>query len=215
MHDVDQQLMAAARALVPGLPDHTVWTTQPPGHRKAVLFTSINLTEDARRRTFHPVPEAYYRPDDTDLLLTLPGGIPVPMANLTPAQQSTARRQAAGAVHIDTTQGKPGTVTRLAVKPATVHLALVEGRANAATLGRVTSYAPFCTRALLTRVRPSTNFLIEAGFYGVGVALQTPEGIEVLVKPVPWVLRRHSPAGWCFVEHAYLAATLVPKRADP
>lgn len=212
MANFDDRRMTVARALVPGLPAHTVWTPEPPDHPEAALFTSIDPTEDARRRTFRTAPDAYYRPDETALLLDLPLGSPVPMANLTPAQQSVARRMAAGAVHIDTTQGKPGTVTRLAVKPATVHLALIEGPANATTLANVTSYAPFCTRALLTQVRPSTDFLSEASFYGVGVALRTADGgIDVLVQAEPWVLRRHSPAGWCFVEHAYLAATLVPK----
>ncbi|MGW4803051.1 hypothetical protein [Kitasatospora sp. NPDC004272] len=211
MHDVDAQLMGAARVLVSDLPATAVWTMQPEGHPEAVLFTSPDPVEDTRRRAHQHARDVFDRIEETDLLLALPHGIPIPLNRLTRAQQRRARFLSPCAVHIDT---QAGTATRLAVRPATVHLALVEGPLTSTTLGNASMYAPFCTRAVLAPHPPrNPELLTEADFYGIGVALETDTGPQVLVRPTPWVRRRHSPAGWAFEESAYLAATLVPKEA--
>ncbi|RPE27239.1 hypothetical protein [Kitasatospora cineracea] len=211
MHEVDAQLMGAARALVPDLPATTVWTMQPEDFPKAVLFTSANADEDTRRSAHPHAKNVFNRIEETDLLLALPHGYPIPLERLTRAQQRRARFLAPCAVHIDT---QAGTATRLAVRPATVHLALVEGNLTRHTISEASAYAPFCTRAVLAPRPPrDPGLLAEADFYGIGVAIGSGTGHEVLVPPKPWTRHRHSPAGWAFEEAAYLATTLIPKDA--
>ena len=208
----DAGALRAARALVPHLPADAVATAAPRGFPPATLFTNADPAEDARRRTAgaDAGPGAYCRIEQTALLLSLPVGIPVPLDVLSPADQAGARRLPPGAVRIDTTGGQPCTVTRLALRPATVHLALVQGPVNARTLARAGAFAPFCARAVLAGRTPHEGArLAEADFYGIGSAVDTTAGPEILVPAAPWTLRRHSPAGWLFTEQAYRAAVLA------
>lgn len=50
---------------------------------------------------------------------------------------------------------------------------------------------------------------MEADFWGIGVTLDHDGEHEVLVEPEPWVLKRHTPAGWLYVERVYKAATVA------
>lgn len=136
----------------------------------------------------------------------LPAGFPIPVGALPVRDQRQLRRIPAGAVHIDYAHGRPAHVTRLAVKPAVVEVATVEGRVNAETMGRATAFAPFCRRQIVTPARPTIDRLAEADFWGVGVVLDHSGEQEVLVEPKPWRPVRHTVAGWQFVERAYQAA---------
>jgi hypothetical protein len=134
-----------------------------------------------------------------DLLMTLPEGMAVPVATLSDSQRRALRRLPAGTVTTADQQ-----VTRLAVRPVRAVLATVRGRCSRTSLERASKFAPFCSRRVLTRVRPDLETLIEYDFYGVGVTYQHADGAEEsLSSPRPWVPQRHTPAGWWFAERAY------------
>jgi hypothetical protein len=207
-------LMAVARALVPGLPAGTVLAPTPTGHSEGRLAVSIDTAELHRRAEWGdrlPVTD----PSQLDLLMELPVGVQVPVGSLSEAQTRALRRMPRHAVHLEgPLYSRPTHATRLAQRPARVHLAMVRGKADRHGMGAVTSYAPFCTRALLLDAPPrNSGFLTEAGFWDVGVALLHAAGeAEVLVEPVPWRARRHSVAGWRFTEQAFLLAVHATMR---
>jgi hypothetical protein len=43
---------------------------------------------------------------------------------------------------------------------------------------------------------------MEAEFYGMGLLIATSNDVEVVVPPRPFVRRRHTVAGWRFLEEA-------------
>lgn len=180
----------------------------PAPHMPAArLHLTLDPAEHQRRTLAGAGP--VLDPGVLDLLLGLPAGIPVALADLTDRERKTARRLPKGAATL-----AAGEVTRLAVRPCTVHLATVHApTVSKAALTRAERFAPFCARAVLATHRPHTpETLIEADYWGIGIIWQRPDGEqEVLVEPRPWRLMRHSPAGWRFVEHAYAAATAQPE----
>jgi hypothetical protein len=159
---------------------------------------AVDSVEDARRR-------AAGLGAVTDwtvltLLLTLPEGFPVPVASLSDRDRRALRRVPAGVVEVS-----GGEAVRMAVKPLRAVLATVSGTCSETALGKASSFAPFCARRVLTRVRPTMpETFIEFDFWGVGITHRTPDGTEeTLVEPRPWRPLRHTPAGWRFIEQAY------------
>jgi len=180
---------------------HVHQVPAPRGYGRATLTVTLNAAEHERRQTASL--DGITSPAVLDLLMQLPVGFPVPVGALEVRDQGLLRKVPAGVVHVDYRHGRPAHVTRMAVKPATVDLAVVEGRLNDTTLGRATGFAPFCRRMILTPTRPSADRLIEADFWGVGVALDRSGDHEVLVDPKPWQPMRHTAAGWVFIERVY------------
>lgn len=176
----------------------------PRGYGRAMLTVTLDPVEHERRRQAGL--GGITSPEALDLLMQLPVGFSVPVGALAARDQRLLRKLPAGVVAIDSVHGRPARVTRLAVKPAVVDLAVVEGRLNAETLGRATGFAPFCRRTVLVPVRPPAERLAEADYWGVGVTLVRGGEHEVLVEPAPWRPQRHTAAGWLFVERAYQAA---------
>lgn len=181
-------------------PPGPVVVPAPRGYGRAMLTVRPDEAEHRRRRQAGL--GAITSPAILDLLMQLPVGFPVPVGALAVRDQRLLRRLPAGVVHIDYVHGRAAHVTRLAVKPAVVDIAVVEGRVNAETMGRATGFAPFCRRQIVTPVRPPAERLTEADFWGVGVAYRG----EMLVAPAPWRPQRYTAAGWLFVEEVYRAA---------
>lgn len=176
----------------------TVVLPHAPQVRSASLLVAVDPVEDARRRTagLGAVTDMVA----LTLLLALPAGFPVPVASLSVRDRRALRRLPAGAVEVS-----GGEVVRLAVKPLRAVLATVTGTCSQTALGKASSFAPFCARRVLTRVRPTMpETLIEFDFYGVGITHRASDGSEeTLVEPRPWRPMRHTPAGWRFIEQAY------------
>lgn len=211
-----RRLEAAARALIPGLPDDTVMVPAPDSPR-TTLFVTIGQDEHQRRAG--AVSPAITSVAILDTLLTLPHGMPVPWMSLTETQCGDAA--AAETAHKAVTSEHRGwgdtfaiEYTRLAVRPLTVHLALIPGHEPRTAVHAATRYAPFCTRAVLLTHPPRNQALLpEADFWGVGIthaphppaddASDNPDAPQVLVRPRPWKRMRHSSAGWLFEERVY------------
>jgi hypothetical protein len=181
-------------------PNRTVPAPEPRG---ATLHLTLDAAEHQRRTESAASP--ILDPASLDLLLALPVGIPVAVGALSWSQQQAVRRLPRGAADRTRTH-----VTRQAVRPCRIDLATVSGPPTRKSLGRAGWFAPFCSRTLIIpRVPRRKDFLTEADFWGIGVTLDHAGEREVLVEPEPWVLKRHTPAGWRYVERAYKAATVV------
>jgi hypothetical protein len=140
--------------------------------------------------------------DVLELLLDLPIGASVSVASLTQRERLALTRASHGAVSV-----RNGRVTRLAVAPMAVELALVAVRNWQEGLEVAGRFAPFCARAMVLRRRPTEldDVELQAGFYGVGVIVADGRSTEVLVKPTPFQRVRFTAAGWRFLEEVYRA----------
>ncbi|MFC9916257.1 hypothetical protein [Streptomyces sp. NPDC127197] len=132
--------------------------------------------------------------------MALPTGIPVPVENLTECQQRDVCRAPAGILDLTL-----GLVTRHAIRPCRVDLATVKATCTRDSIGRASSYAPFCARAVVTPNPPRRDYLLsEANYWGIGVFLDHGNGdVETLIAPQSWQPKRHTPAAWRFAELAY------------
>jgi hypothetical protein len=181
-------------------------TTACPGHQAVVnvlgtrglLRYRFDPYEDERRRQAHV--GAIPNPQVLDLLLGLPIGISVPITSLTPLERSALRLAPSGAVAVDA-----GAVTRLAVHPLVVDLAVISARRWQSGLEIAGRFAPFCSRVLMLHSRPmdTEGLRSQADFYGIGVVVAHGTEVEVLVTPRPFIRRRFTAAGWQFVEEVY------------
>lgn len=167
-------------------------------HVQATLHLSIDPVEHRRREAAGLREITDYSLLDT--LFGLPVGEPVPLDALTGREREDVGQAPHGVLDIS-----GGCVTRLAVRPCRVELATVRGTCTRKTLARASQFAPFCTRAVITTVRPTApEELIEFHYWGIGVIHEDPDGArEVLVEPQPWRPQRVTPAGWRFAENAY------------
>ncbi|MGW4758454.1 hypothetical protein [Streptomyces chartreusis] len=138
-----------------------------------------------------------------DVLMALPHGLPVPLADLTDHQRAYIRRAPAGICTVT-----DGQVVRHVTRPCQVQLATVRA-ASASQLAwdAAEKFATFCARRVIITRAPSVNWpekLLEFGYYGIGVCLEHPDGrLETLVEPRLWRPKRHSPEAWWFAETAY------------
>ncbi|WP_053619600.1 hypothetical protein [Nocardiopsis sp. NRRL B-16309] len=147
--------------------------------------------EIARRQDANAAPVTNW--SALELLSALPVGEPVPEVALRARERHLIGSLPHGAALRD-----GATITRLAVRPLAVDVAVVTGP-PAKAFNAATSFAPFCARAVhLTRLPDSKRdmYLTQASFYGVGVTVAGEE----LLAPVPYRPKRHTPAAWRFVE---------------
>jgi len=165
---------------------------------RAVLRFRLDLVEDDRRRRAHS--GAIRSPEVLDLLLGLPVGVPVPIGSLTPSERSALRVAPPGVVTVDA-----ACVTRQAVYPLAVDLAVVASRGWRTGLEVVGRFAPFCARVMLLRQWPddAENLRMQADFYGIGVVIAHGTDVEILVAPHLFQRRRFTAAGWQFIEEVY------------
>jgi hypothetical protein len=166
------------------------------------LQVEVDPVEHQRRQTDHLGGITNW--DVLGLLMELPVGEPIQVGDLDWGKRPILRKIPAGAADLTRTH-----VTRLAVKPCRVHRAIVTGPATRRSLERAGRWAPFCARTVLISKPPrSATFLTEADYWGIGVTLDRGDGQhEVLVPEKPWMPKRHTLAGWRFVEQQYQRAT--------
>lgn len=135
-----------------------------------------------------------------ETLLTLPVGIPVPLESFDRHQRRAVRALPAGAAERDRS-----TVTRSAVRPLQVDLAVVRASGWRQGLERAGRFAPFCRRAMVLARRPARldEALMEADFYGIGVLIASKDSVEMVLEPGEHRPLRHTAAAWHFVEELY------------
>ncbi|MET8658372.1 hypothetical protein [Streptomyces griseus] len=165
---------------------------------KALFFYRLAPAEDERRREVGA--ERLDRRHPLETLLSLPVGMPVPLASLDQHERRALRSLPAGAADRDRR-----TVTRRAVRPLQVDLAVVPASGWRQGLERAGRFAPFCRRAMLLSRRPARldEVLAEADFYGIGVLIDMGDKIEMALEPEPYRPQRHTAAAWRFVEELY------------
>lgn len=178
----------------------------PGGHAKmlsllgsdVLVFYRFDATEHARRRRVGMKALTGMGPLET--LLTLPVDMSVPLDSLSTKDRAAVRRLPAGSADRDRRD-----VTRHAVRPLHVDLVVVTARQPRRGLEAATRFAPFCSRAVLLR-RPAPrmdDLLNEASFYGVGVLVDSPSGVEMVLEPRAYRPQRHTAAAWRFIEELY------------
>ncbi|WP_035850989.1 hypothetical protein [Kitasatospora azatica] len=134
------------------------------------------------------------------VLHALPAGLPVPLETLTRPEQAEVRRLPSGAARVTAR-----TVTRSAVRPLAVDLAVARATRTRHPLEAAGQFAPFCRRAILLKQPPvrHDDLVLEAALYGIGVLAQDRGGIRLLLAPAEHRPQRHTAAAWHFVEDLY------------
>lgn len=165
---------------------------------EALICYQFHDSEHARRRRAGP--GTISSADVLELLLSLPIGMPVPVASLTGRERAALKSAPRGAVSVC-----DGQVTRHAMAPVMVELALVVARTWRDGLEVAGRFTPFCARAMVLRRRPAdlVGVQLQAGFYGVGVIVVDDQSAEMLVEPAPFQRLRFTAAGWRFLEDVY------------
>lgn len=165
---------------------------------EALFFFRMDAAEDVRRRAVSAGRLDKLPPLET--LLTLPVGLPVPLASLDQRERRDVRALPAGAADRDRRA-----VTRWAVRPLQIDLAIVRSSGWRQGLERAGRFAPFCRRAMLLERRPARleESLAEADFYGIGVFVPLGDGVEMVLEPRAYRPQRHTAAAWAFVEELY------------
>jgi hypothetical protein len=139
--------------------------------------------------------------DSLRLLSRLPHGEAVQVADLTDTERRGLRRLVPGVAEIAS-----GTVTRLAIPPVTIKLAIVTDHNLDRGLDRASRFAPFAPR-LLALTRPPDDVAyaqVEARFYGIGLAAIAADDVIMLADPEP-PRRTAGPVTWRVREEAYAA----------
>ncbi|MFF3578642.1 hypothetical protein [Streptomyces mirabilis] len=157
-------------------------------------------TVECERRAAEGTPPLI-RPDVLDLLMGLPVGEAVPVSSLSPPERRALKAVPKGAVIQSN-----GTVTRQVVHPLRVDLAIVPGRGWESAMEKAELFTPFCARAVLVErpLRRKDDAMLQADFYGIGLLALVGNDLDVLVPPRPFVKRRHTVAGWKFLEDLYV-----------
>jgi hypothetical protein len=194
--ELDVEAAHAASRLVTPVEGHQA--VVPVLGTRALLCFRLVPHEDDRRKQAHL--GAIRSPEILELLLGLPADVSVPVASLTASERSALRLAPPGVVAVDA-----GSVTRQAVYPLAVDLAVVAPRGWRTGLEIVGRFAPFCSRVMLLRQWPNDagDLRMQADFYGIGVVVANSVDVEVLVPPRPFHRRRVTAAGWQFLEEVY------------
>ncbi|MFF3277324.1 hypothetical protein ACFYWU_41350 [Streptomyces chrestomyceticus] len=192
---IGRSVRTASAALLPAGTEAAVACLQGV---EALFFHRLDFAEHARRRDAGAV--RLDRMAALETLLTLPVDVPVPLASLEAGRRRSVRALPAGAADRDRTA-----VTRRAVRPVRVDLAVVRAAGWRQGLRDAGRFAPFCRRAMLLTRRPAglEELLAEADFYGIGVFLAAAHGVELVLAPEEYRPLRHTAAAWCFAEELY------------
>jgi hypothetical protein len=135
------------------------------------------------------------------VLSYLPHGEAVPLAGLTNAERRVLPRLPPGVAEVT-----GGRVTRLALPPVTIRLAIVVDDVLDRGLDRASKFAPFAPR-LLVLSGPTDDLAyaqVEARFYGIGLATAGAGDVVMQADPEP-PRRTVGPVTWKVREEAYAA----------
>ncbi|MFD8105333.1 hypothetical protein [Streptomyces microflavus] len=165
---------------------------------EALFFYRMDDAEHERREAVGAARLDRMHP--LEVLLNLPVGLPVPLASLEKQERRAVHALPCGAADRDRR-----TVTRRAVRPLHVDLAVVRATGWKRGLEEAGRFAPYCRRAILLTRRPAgiSEALAEADFYGIGVFLISDEEVEMVLEPRDYRPLRHTAAAWSFVEEMY------------
>ncbi len=184
---------------LPGLP------ATVPGIRgcllgvEALLFLGLDEHEHWRRRAAGLT--TVCDRDSLRLLSRLPHGEAVRVADLTDVERRSLRRLPRGVAEV-----AEGRVTRLAIAPVAIRLAIVIDDVLDRGLDRASRFAPFAPRLLVLTGPPDDLAWAqaEARFYGIGLAMAGDDGMVMLAHPEP-ARRSAGPVTWRVREEAYAA----------
>lgn len=168
----------------------------------ATIVYRPNRDEQNRRRQAGLT--AVTRLDQLDLMMQLPAGIPVPETSLSTVERRLIQRLPDGCVeHTD------AGVVRLLARPLAVKLVIVTCPSWLAGLKRAGRFAPYCNRVLAMPGEPRDihQAAVEADFWGIGLVVNTAHEPRLVVAPELFVQRRHTPAGWSFLEDIHRQIT--------
>lgn len=165
----------------------------------ALLLLSLDRHEHRRRRAAGLT--SVCDRDSLRLLSRLPHGEAVRVADLTDLERRGLRRLPRSAADV-----ADGRVTRLAIPPVIIRLAVVVDDVLDRGLDRASKFAPFAPRLLvLTGPTDDPAFAqAEARFYGIGLATAGADGVAMLADPEPG-RRSAGPVTWRIREEAYAA----------
>lgn len=168
---------------------------------EALFHYRMDCAEHERRSSVGAARLDRMHPLET--LLRLPVGLPVPLSALAQRERRAVCALPAGAADRDRV-----TVTRRAVRPLHVDLAVVRATGWKRGLEEAGRFAPYCRRAMLLTRRPArmSEALVEANFYGIGVFLALHDEVEMVLEPGDYRPLRHTAAAWWFVEELYQRA---------
>ncbi|MER6197135.1 hypothetical protein ABT234_07130 [Streptomyces sp. NPDC001586] len=140
------------------------------------------------------------RPDVLDLLMSLPLGEPVPASSLSERERRVLKSLPKGVV-----VRRDGAITRRAAQPVHIDMAFVPGRSWESAMEKVERFTPFCSRAVVVdgSLRRKDDAVLRAEFFGIGLLTLQGDSVEVVVPPRPFERRRHTVAGWKFLEDVH------------
>lgn len=190
--------MAASQHLSDLLPPGSTMSPLRVIGTDAYLAHRVDLAEHDRRTSAGL--DAVETSDQLELLMSLPIGMPVPVASLSLREQRHLRRLPPGAVEIVDDE-----VIRAAVTPIHIDIAVVPAPNWRAGLEHAGRFAPFTTRMMWLRRKPADldHLSFEAQRFGVGVMIGWHDDPDILLAPAPYVRRRFTAAGWLFTEQVY------------
>ncbi|MEU6825465.1 hypothetical protein ABZ921_33040 [Streptomyces atriruber] len=195
-----EPLGVVAGALVPGdlVPrDANLAVVEAEG-AKVVAAYRFEARERERRAAADMAPLT--RPDALNLLMALPLGEPVHAESLSGRERRALKCLPKGAV-----VRRDGSITRLATQPVHVDMVFVPGRSWESAMERAERFTPFSARSVLIDgvLRCKDEAVMRADFYGIGLLHVQRDAVEVVVPPIPFVRRRHTVAGWRFLEDVH------------
>ncbi|MFE1961992.1 hypothetical protein [Streptomyces sp. NPDC059479] len=189
-----------AGALVPGdlVPREAKLAVVEAFGTKAVVAYRYDARERERRAAVGMPPLT--RPDSLNLLMALPLGEPVPARSLSERERRALKSLPKGAVVC-----RDGLITRQAVQPVHIEMVFVPGRSWESAMERAERFTPFTARTVLVDgvLQRKDDAVMRADFYGIGLFVVQGEAVEVVVPPRPFVRRRHTVAGWKFLEDVH------------
>ncbi len=165
----------------------------------ALLFLGLDEHEHRRRRAAGLT--TVCDRDSLRLLSRLPHGEAVRVADLTDLERRGLHRLSPNVAEIAGDR-----VTRLATPPVTIRLAVVVDDVLDRGLDRASRFAPFAPRLLVLTGPPDdlASAQVEAGFYGIGMAMAGADGVVMVADPEP-AKRSAGPVTWRVREEAYAA----------
>jgi hypothetical protein len=177
----------------------------------ATIVYRPNRDEQQRRKEVGL--DGVTRLDQLDVMMQLPAGIPVPLESLSITERHLIQRLPHGCVtHTD------AGVVRLLTRPLQVKLAIVTTGplqtgfwSLQAGLKRAGRFAPYCNRVLAIPGEPRDlhQAATEADYWGIGLVVNTAHEPRLVVAPELFVQRRHTPAGWFFLEEVHQQVTTL------